>query len=134
MTTIYKNKLFTARCGEYAIVGFIFLKNYFTIYEGNSVKVKKYYIGNDGDDEYDDFHYYLEIKNKNKNRKYIIDNSCVVYNYYEYKDKFKPKQIKTLLMKDIKEYLDLMNTSSVFTNSIYPQMIKDFEIHLQKIQ
>jgi hypothetical protein len=132
MTTIYKNKLFDERCCEYAITGFVFLKQYFTIYKSNNAKVKKYYIGNDGDNEYDDFHYYIEITNDKK--KYIIDNTCIVYNYYEYKDRFKPKQIKTLTMKEINEYINLMNKSSVFTNSIYPQIIKDFEIHLQEIE
>jgi hypothetical protein len=132
MTTIYNNILFRQRCVEYALIGFIFMQKHFSIYKGNSIKLKKYYIGNDDNEEYDCFHYYLELNNGIK--KYIIDNSCIIYDYYEYKERFNPKQIKTLSMKEIKELLNIINGSNEFITFIKPHIINDYIIHLKEIQ
>jgi hypothetical protein len=130
--TTYNNSLFNGKCGEYAVVGYEFMKKNFEKYKNQSVKVKKYYIGNNGDNQYDDYHYYLELNDGVK--KYIIDNTCVIYGYYEYKQRFNPKQIKELSIKEIKEYLNLTTTSNVFMDYIKPQIITDYEIHLNELQ
>ena len=101
-TTGYKHPLFQSRCTEYAAVGYIFLKDYLKTItdEEYIIKMKSYYLGNDGDDRYDPLHYYLEIKIGNQ--LIVIDNDSVWWYSYDYTQRFKPKKIKTIGIRKIK--------------------------------
>lgn len=94
--TQYKNPLFNAQCQSYAAVAYTFLK--FELkkfkYVKCSVNMKSYSLGEDG------LHYYIEIK-IGSGIKWIIDNDSCLYTYTEYKNKFKPKQIKNIKVSDI---------------------------------
>ena len=95
-TPQHRNPLFYWKCKEYAAVGCIFLKDYFkTIKDSRCiVKMKSHIFKEDG------IHYYLEVSIGE--HKFIIDNFSCIYEYNEYKNRFKPKQIETIQVREIK--------------------------------
>jgi hypothetical protein len=115
--TQYKNPLFNAQCQSYAAVAYTFIKSEFKRLKMKNyfIKMKSYSLGEDG------LHYYIEIKIGSKT-KWIIDNDSCVYAYNEYKNKFKPKQIKIIKVSDI----DWMHRETrLFENDLYNCILLD---------
>lgn len=95
-TPQYKHPLFHWKCAEFASVGFMVLRDYFKTIKDKkySVKMKSHTFKGETT------HYYLEVSIYN--RKFIIDNYCCIYEYKEYKERFRPENIETIKVKEIK--------------------------------
>jgi hypothetical protein len=104
----YDNENFKGECIAYSIIGYNFLKSNEILKNViENLSVKKYKINFDDKEEgYDDYHYFMEFKYNNKN--YIVDNTWY-YLKNEYKQKYKPKNIIKLKVKEINELLKTIN-------------------------
>ena len=122
-TPQHKNPLFYWKCKQYAAVGYIFLKGYFKTIKDKKcmVKMKSHIFKEDG------IHYYLEVSIGE--HKFIIDNFSCIYGYNEYKNRFKPKQIETIQVREIK-----MIEQSILTlnKHLYDCIIADIKTYIEE--
>ena len=90
---------FFRQCIDYSIIGYMYIK---------SLKIKdlqvklKYHLINEDDDNFSSNHYYIELKGKNVNGDYKIIFDCNGnYNYAYYKNRYAPKQIRQVNIRNI---------------------------------
>lgn len=121
MEFIYNNKKLQGRCIDFACKGSIKFKELFK--ENNmdcKVQVKKYII-NESDDNYSPYHLYIEIKTPTG--KLIVDN-CDCYNYYDYKNRYRPRGISLVSQRYIKS-ISILETD--IDDAIYSTILYHFK-------
>jgi len=122
-----RRKQLRHKCIDYAIVGYNYLKNK-KLEQIVNIQVKRHLI-NETDPNYDPYHYYIEIKvkkNENQLRKVIIDNEGS-YNFYFYKDRYKPKKIQKIGHKN------LQNAYKLVENDFIKIVENDIDYNLRNI-
>lgn len=98
-------KMLGRKCIAFAVYGSTILKKHFKENNMNyKIQVKRELINKD-DPTYSPYHYYIEIKT-DKGYKMIIDNENL-YNYYYYKNRYRPQMIRKVGVREIKD--DLKN-------------------------
>lgn len=125
----YNHPTLQGKCLEFAILGNIYINEYLKNEKINDYKVEvKRHLINEDDPNYSPYHFYLEIHNKKG--KVIVDNAYD-WRYWEYKDRFKPKQIYKLKQNEIKKLYQLIKDE---VTSEFKQLTQTYSLHyLQKM-
>ena len=114
----YRQPIFQGRCIDYSLIGFEYLKT-FEIPK-LEVKLKRHLI-NKNDENFSQFHYYLELFSGTIDGKYIkIIIDCEdSYRYQWYKERYKPKQVKSMTNKFIKDTIRFIDRDNTFISSVH---------------
>jgi hypothetical protein len=114
----YRQPIFQGQCINYSLIGFEYLKT--LKIPKLEVKLKRHLI-NENDKNLSRFHYYLELFSSTIDGKYIkIIIDCEdSYKYQWYKERYKPKQVKSMTNKFVIDSLRFVDKDNTFISSVH---------------